>query len=494
MIKYIGSKRVLVPLLVELVARIQPSGAVLDLFSGTSRVGHALKRAGYRVFSNDHNSYARVLGTCYVQSDLEDHLRDATLLVRELNALKGEPGYFTNTFCERSRFFHPTNGARVDAIREAIAAKGLAPELEAVMLVSLMEAADRVDSTTGVQMAYLKQWAARAHNALELRVPELLPRAASGKGRAYGLDAAEAVQQIEADICYLDPPYNQHKYLGNYHVWESLVLWDKPEVYGIACKRVDCRERGSAFNSKREAGAALRAVLHGARSPHHVVSFNNEGYFAREEIEAMLGHRRHVVVISQDFKRYVGAQIGIHNPKGEKVGQVSHLRNTEYVYIATDDDAVAGRVAAFCAANELLHQRPGPLVGPASPPGDGAAADRGAGAEAAGELCAALRRFIGQGPAVSSREAQKALGVDAATLRPLLRQLVEQGEVVSSGRSAGMRYRAAVGLGDPRAAANRGDAHTPSATPAGADRADSGAPPPMRAAVATQQRLFPLAG
>lgn len=345
MIKYIGSKRVLVPLLVETISRIHPSGSVLDLFSGTSRVGHALKRHGYRVVANDHNNYARVLATCYVKADADDHLRPAEQLVREFNRLPGRPGYFTSTFCEQSRFFHPKNGAKVDAIREALALKGLPPELEAVMLVSLMEAADRVDSTTGVQMAYLKQWADRAHNDLELRVPDLLPRAASGKGEAHGLDALQAVRTLEADIAYLDPPYNQHKYLGNYHVWESLVLWDKPEVYGIACKRIDCKERGSIFNSKRKASAALSTVLREVRAPHLVVSFNNEGYFAREKIEAMLGHREHVMVISQDYKRYVGAQIGIHNFKGEKVGKVSHLRNTEYIYVATDDSNVAKRVA-----------------------------------------------------------------------------------------------------------------------------------------------------
>ena len=159
----------------------------------------------------------------------------------EFNALRGSPGYFTETFCVRSRFFQPKNGERIDAIREAIAARGLAPELEAVMLVSLMEAADRVDSTTGLQMAYLKQWAPRAHRDLELRVPDVLPRAANGKGRATCLDALEAAAALEADVAYVDPPYNQHSYLGNYHVWESLVRWDKPEVYGVACKRSDVK-------------------------------------------------------------------------------------------------------------------------------------------------------------------------------------------------------------------------------------------------------------
>ena len=48
-----------------------------------------------------------------------------------------------------------------------------------VLLTSLIEAADRVDSTTGVQMAYVKQWAPRSYRPLELRVPELL----AGRGR-----------------------------------------------------------------------------------------------------------------------------------------------------------------------------------------------------------------------------------------------------------------------------------------------------------------------
>ncbi|MEW6490619.1 MAG: DNA adenine methylase, partial [Thermodesulfobacteriota bacterium] len=142
MIKYIGSKRTLVPVILEAVRRAGEARSVIDLFSGTSRVGHALKAAGYQVLANDHNAYAATLARCYVEADAEDVLDDARKLVRELNALPGAPGYFTETFCTRSRFFQPKNGARIDAIREAIAAKGLDPELEAVLLVSLMEAAD----------------------------------------------------------------------------------------------------------------------------------------------------------------------------------------------------------------------------------------------------------------------------------------------------------------------------------------------------------------
>lgn len=346
MIKYLGSKRTLLPVILDAVrAAAGATGAaegarsVVDLFSGTSRVGHALKAAGYRVLANDHNAYAATLARCYVQADAADVLDDAATLVAEFNAMKGEPGYFTETFCVRSRFVQPKNGARIDAIREAIATKGLEPELEAVMLVSLMEAADRVDSTTGLQMAFLKDWAPRAENDLELRVPEVLPRAAGGKGRATCLDAFDAAAALPADVAYIDPPYNQHSYLGNYHMWESLVRWDKPPVYGVACKRADVKQRRSIFNSRPRFAGAMERLLNAVRAPAVVVSFSNEGYLSRQELEAMLGRlwggRAGVTTIENDSRRYVGAKIGIYNPRGEKVGRVGHLTNTEYVYVAT---------------------------------------------------------------------------------------------------------------------------------------------------------------
>ncbi|PRP91407.1 Modification methylase FokI [Enhygromyxa salina] len=337
MIKYIGSKRTLLPVVCSAVAAVPNTRTVVDLFSGTSRVGHALKRAGYRVLSNDHNTYAATLARCYVAADLEDIERDATRLIAEFNALPGRPGWFTDTFCEQSRFFQPKNGARVDAIREAIAAKELEPELEAVLLVALMEAADRVDSTCGLQMAYLKKWAPRANKDLCLRLPEVLARAPAGKSEAHQLEALDAARTLAADVVYLDPPYNQHSYLSNYHVWESLVLWDQPEVYGVACKRVDCRTRKSPFNSKRKFHDALTELIAAVDAKVLLVSFNNEGYIDRAQMEALLSTRGRVTVLSHDYKRYVGAQIGIYNPSGAKVGAVSHLRNLEYLYVVETD-------------------------------------------------------------------------------------------------------------------------------------------------------------
>lgn len=339
MIKYLGSKRLLLPAIVAAVSTFEPR-RVLDLFAGTSRVGHALKGAGFEVVANDHLAYAATLARCYVQADARVWAHEAEALIAELMKVAPRRGWFTETFCERSRFFKPENGARIEAIREDIRERALHPELEAIALVSLMEAADRVDSTTGVQMAYLKSWARRAENPLTLRMPAILP----GRGEALQEDALVAAATPSC-VAYLDPPYNQHRYVGNYHVWETLIRYDAPEVSGVACKRVDSQQVKSDFNSKVRIERAFEDVVDRLAAPGLVVSFSDEGYLSRAVIERCLARRGHVAVATFDFPRYVGARIGVYNPKGEKVGRISHVRNNEMLFCVSEDAALAERAA-----------------------------------------------------------------------------------------------------------------------------------------------------
>jgi adenine-specific DNA-methyltransferase len=345
MIKYLGSKRRLVPVLSRLC---EAAGArtALDLFTGTTRVAQAFKQTGAHVTAVDTARYSEMFSRAYVATDAHavDHraLADA---IAELNALPGEPGYFTDTFCVRSRFFQPENGARVDAVRAAIEREHAGTPWYPILLTSLVEAADRVDSTAGVQMAFVKQWAPRSFSPLTLRVPDLLP----GPGRAIRGDALDLAATLDpCDLAYLDPPYNQHRYFTNYHVWETLIAGDEPDHYGVACKRVDARDDAtkSEFNARRRMPDALRRVIADVQARVVVVSYNDESWVTAEELRDMCAVHGHVELLSFDSRRYVGAQIGIHNPQGERVGTVSHVRNREYLAVAGDRREVVRLVDA----------------------------------------------------------------------------------------------------------------------------------------------------
>lgn len=350
MIKYLGSKRVLVPVLGTMADAVGARTAV-DLFSGTTRVAQEFKRRGIRTTAADRATYTGVLAGCYIATDARavdrGHLAE---VLADLQATAPVRGYVTETFCEQARYFQPKNGRRIDAIRQRIEDEYAGTELYPVLLTSLMEAADRVDSTTGIQMAYLKDWAPRSARDLELRVPVLL----DGPGASVTGDVMDTVDALPAvDLCYVDPPYNQHRYFANYHVWETLVRWDAPEHYGVACKRMDVREETtrSVFNSRRTMPTALADVLGRVRADTVIVSYNDESWISAGQMEDLLrdaGHEE-VEVFAFDAKRYVGAQIGIHNPAGQKVGTVSHLRNTEYVFVAGRAETV--REVTACAAD-----------------------------------------------------------------------------------------------------------------------------------------------
>ena len=85
-----------------------------------------------------------------------------------------------------------------------------------------------------------------------------------------------------------------------------------------------------------------------------VLSYNDEAWVSRDELEGMCGHHEHVESLAFDSKRYVGAQIGIYNPDGEKVGRVSHLRNLEYVLVAGLKEDVLRVTGPYAGSEQVV--------------------------------------------------------------------------------------------------------------------------------------------
>ena len=197
-------------------------------------------------------------------------------------------------------------------------------------------------------MAYVKSWAPRSFNNLKLRMPDLI----DGTGRAVRGDACTLATALGGfDLAYLDPPYNQHRYESNYHIWETLVAWDEPDHYGIACKRVELKSMArSPFNSRRSIRKALEGVVSSVDAGVIVLSYNDESWITLPELVEMCSVRGHVAVLSFPFARYVGARIGIYNPEGRKVGQPKRLQNVEYLIVAGAPGLVANMTIPWSQA------------------------------------------------------------------------------------------------------------------------------------------------
>lgn len=345
MIKYLGSKRSMMPQLTAMAQASEARSAV-DLFTGTTRVAQTFKRLGMQTIATDVASYSEVFAKTWIELDGDlVNRHELTDALAHLNAVTPRAGHFTEEYCVKARYFQPKNGERVDAARETIERDYRDSWLYHPLLTALIMAADRVDSTTGVQMAYLKAWARRSNAELVIQDPMLL----TGAGKAIRGDAVALAATLPAvDLAYLDPPYNQHRYFGNYHVWETLVRWDNPEGYGIANKRLDTRDDAnkSPFNSKTTMPSALASVIADLNCETLVLSYNNEAWLSRDELVAMCATKGHVEAFEIDSKRYIGSQIGVYNKAGDLVGKPGHHRNTEYLIMAGDKARIRRMVKA----------------------------------------------------------------------------------------------------------------------------------------------------
>ena len=104
----------------------------------------------------------------------------------------------------------------------------------------------------------------------------------------------------DADVLYLDPPYNSRQYVDLYHVLENIALWSKPPVTGKT-RKFDRTGLRSAYSRRSTAASALRELLQKAKAAHIFLSYNSEGIVPDEEIEAMLRRKGRLQVFETEY-------------------------------------------------------------------------------------------------------------------------------------------------------------------------------------------------
>ena len=302
-IKYAGSKLKLLPAILEILAPLDID-TVLDGFSGSTRVAQAFARRGYETTANDCSVWSETLAKAYLLNTRTPEYYQS--LIDHLNSMKGYEGWFSEHYGGVSesnsdkRPFQLKNTKKLDAVRDEIEKLQLDEVERAVALTSLMLALDTVDNTLGHYAAYLSGWSKRSYNDLHLKVPLLFPNHRTNQ--VLKSDVFDAIESRAFDLAYFDPPYGSNnekmppsrvRYTAYYHFWTTLLLHDKPAVFGKANRREDSRDGQSASvfeefrkneNGRFIAMEAIKRLIESTNARYILLSYSSGGRATREEL------------------------------------------------------------------------------------------------------------------------------------------------------------------------------------------------------------------
>jgi adenine-specific DNA-methyltransferase len=301
---YIGSKFSILSYIDEVVEDFTKSNKntiFCDMFAGTGVVSKYFKEKGYNIIANDiqYFSYTILKGLI----DNNDELKFEKLSKKHidpficLNGLHGKKGFIYKNYSlggtKRNEFkrqyFSDDNAKKIDAIRikiEKWRKKQLISENEYFYLLAcLLEASDKVANTASVYEAFLKDLKKTAQKPIIINPLELTFK--NKKYTIFNKDSRELIREINGDILYLDPPYNSRKYDTNYHILETIALYDMPKIKGKTGIRVDDTKK-SNYCIKDKAALELEDLIKNAKFKYILLSYNDEGIISPEEIKEIM--------------------------------------------------------------------------------------------------------------------------------------------------------------------------------------------------------------
>lgn len=278
-----------------------------DLFAGSGAVGRAFKNKVQKLIANDLEYYSFVLNKNYIQNTKKLAIEP---IMQDLNALQGVKGKIYQHYSlggskdkafERL-YFSDENAQKIDAIRLEIKRleQSISPDLYFFLLASLLESADKVANTACVYGAFLKKLKKSAKQKMELKAAEyeLSPHL---QNEVFNENANELIYKIKGDILYLDPPYNAREYGANYHLLNTIALYDDFTPLGKTGLRA---YQKSDFCKKASVLGALEGIIKNANFQYIFLSYNDEGLLGLQEIENLFTKYGNYKVKSKVYQRF----------------------------------------------------------------------------------------------------------------------------------------------------------------------------------------------
>ena len=307
--RYLGNKYKLLPFITGVVNDECPDiTSIADIFAGTGAVSSAF--TDKVIITNDLMYSNYICNYAWFGAEEYDPQIIIDCVVR-YNALTDlEDNYMTDNFADT--YFSRDDCAKIGYIREDIEVlykKGdINTRERAILITSLLCAMDKIANTCGHYDAYRK--GVEFDKSLELYVP-MANRQNNPNNQCFNMDSNELVKNIEADLVYIDPPYNSRQYCDAYHLLENVARWEKPEVFGVA-RKMDRSTMKSKYCTQ-SATEAFEQLIGDIKAKYILLSYNNmaekgndrsNAKISDQDIMRILEKKGEVKVFSESYKAF----------------------------------------------------------------------------------------------------------------------------------------------------------------------------------------------
>ena len=291
-----------------------------DLFSGTGSVGSFFKNK-YKITSNDYLYFSYIMTSAYMENNKKPSFRKLGFDPIEYfnnKSLVWEGFIFKNfsTGGSNRMYFSENNSKRIDFFRnkveEWLIQKNINQKEYNYLLTVLLESISKVSNIAGVYGSYLKKWDPRAIK--DITFYDLDLKKGQYLNKVYNKNAVDLIENINGDILYLDPPYTKNDYITQYHLLETIIKNDKPELVGITGTRKN--KIKSSFTDPAKVLVDFEKIISNAKFKYIILSYSDKGIMSKDMIEKILKKysiNNNVVFKTLDYRKYSNKRTDVTN-------------------------------------------------------------------------------------------------------------------------------------------------------------------------------------